>query len=280
LEVTSLYPVASDGLVARDSGEWASDKLFYVGRYMAIFAGGMKNKWPRRAYLDLMSGPGRCLVLDTGREFDGSPLLALKTKEPFTDVILVEAEPILAAALRQRTHAAGLRPSPVIVSADCNELAVIDDLRGRVNRGTVTLTFVDLLGMNVTMATLRRLTMNLPMDLIITFPEMDVVRNWQAAVSDDPEHAVRFDEFFGATGWRSAIAQTKPGEREADAMIRFYGQQLQDLGYHVSVLPLTMKNSRGGTLYRPIFASRHATGTKFWTEISAKKDPSGQGRLL
>lgn len=150
-----MATLAADGLIARESGEWAGDKLFYVARYMDIFTGSMKNKWAHRAYIDLMSGPGLCVVPSTGREFDGSPLLALKTKTPFTDVLLVEADPI-----------------------------------------------------------------------------------------------------------------------------NFYAQQLKSLNYHTSVLPLTMKNTKGGTLYRPIFASRHSRGIEFWTEISSKRDPSGQQRLI
>jgi three-Cys-motif partner protein len=134
--------------------------------------------------------------------------------------------------------------------------------------------------MNVRMATLRRLTTRLPMDLIITFPEMDVTRNWQAAYDEDPEHAPRFDAFFGTTAWRNAIEAKRAGERETDALIRCYETELRQLQYQTSVLPLTMRNTRGGTLYRPLFASRHERGTKFWNEISARREPSGQGRLL
>lgn len=272
--------IASDGLVARESGEWASDKLFYVARYMDIFSKGMQNKWPRRAYVDLMSGPGMCMVAATRREFEGSPLLALKTRTPFTDVILVEANPALAAALATRTSQPGLRPKPVIIRDDCNDKGTITDIRGRVGRQAVTLVFVDLLGMNVPMSTLTRLTSNLPMDLIITFPEMDVVRNWQAALAGDPEHADRFKRFFGTEKWRDSVTSPKDARRPANALIAFYAKQLSALDYHTSVLPLTMKNTKGGTLYRPIFASRHRTGIKYWNEISAKRDPSGQGRLI
>jgi len=109
-----MTSVASDGLPARESGEWASDKLFYVARYMDILTGSMKSRWARRVYADLMSGPGVCLVRGTRREFDGSPILALKTPTPFTDVILVEQDPVLGDALARRVVAPGLRPSPVI----------------------------------------------------------------------------------------------------------------------------------------------------------------------
>ena len=126
-DLTTVVPVASDGLPARESGEWASDKLFYVERFIDIFTGGMKDKWPRRVFVDVMSGPGRCIVPETGREFDGSPILALKSRTPFTDVILVEADNELVRALTIRTSASGLRPTPVIIPGDCNDAAVIDE---------------------------------------------------------------------------------------------------------------------------------------------------------
>ena len=118
------------------------------------------------------------------------------------------------------------------------------------------------------------------MDLIITFPEMDIVRNWKAAHGGEPEHAARFDWFFGSPAWRDALDSARPSARTVHSLIRFYAAQLKGFGYQTSVLPLTMKNKKRGTLYRPIFASRHSRGIDFWEKISRSKEPSGQGRLL
>jgi three-Cys-motif partner protein len=141
-----------DGLPARVSGAWAREKLAYLAKYMSIFNGGMKNKWDR-VYLDLMAGPGRCVEDDTGAEFDGSPLLAVNQKVPFTEIVLVEGEPILAAALRRRVQSNAL-----VVEADCNDPAVIEQLRDRLGSGRLGLAFADNLGLDVTLATLRSLT--------------------------------------------------------------------------------------------------------------------------
>jgi len=79
--------------------------LYYVERYLAIFNGGMKNKWPRRGYIDLMAGPGRCVVRESGEEFEGSPVLALRSQPPFAQAVFVEADDVAAAALERRTIA-------------------------------------------------------------------------------------------------------------------------------------------------------------------------------
>ncbi len=44
-----------DGLLARESGEWVKEKLFYVQRYIDIFETAMRQKsWRRRVCIDLL----------------------------------------------------------------------------------------------------------------------------------------------------------------------------------------------------------------------------------
>jgi len=58
----------SDGLIARDSGAWAKEKLHYLKCYLDIFSVGMRAKWAGRLYyLDLFAGPGKCRIRDTTR---------------------------------------------------------------------------------------------------------------------------------------------------------------------------------------------------------------------
>jgi hypothetical protein len=113
---------ATDGLPARKSGHWAREKLFRVGYYTQMFATGMKNAWSTRAFVDLMAGPGLCKIESDGAEFDGSPLRALKAKDPFNIVVLVEDDQALVDALKARTAAPDCRPTPVIIPGDCNNV--------------------------------------------------------------------------------------------------------------------------------------------------------------
>ena len=57
---------ATDGLPARTSGAWARDKHEYLRRYLEMFTRAMRGKWSRLGYMDLMAGPGRCKVLESG----------------------------------------------------------------------------------------------------------------------------------------------------------------------------------------------------------------------
>jgi three-Cys-motif partner protein len=260
-----------DGLPARVSGAWAREKLAYLAKYMSIFNGGMKNKWDR-VYLDLMAGPGRCVEDDTGAGFDGSPLLAVNQKVPFTEIVLVEGEPILAAALRRRVQSNAL-----VVGADCNDPAVIEQLRDRLGSGRLGLAFADNLGLDVTLATLRSLTEDRKIDLCITFQVGDLKRNLRRALTG--ADAARWTAFFGE-GWKpiadAAERRNLAAEETANALLDFYGQQLGGIGYsHVRHSRRVMKNSRSVGLYRLLLAGKHERAVQFFDEIS-RIEPSGQ----
>jgi three-Cys-motif partner protein len=182
-----------DGLPSRVSGPWAREKLEYLAKYMSIFNVGMRNKWDR-VFLDLLAGPGRCVESDAGDEFDGSPLLAVRQKVRFSEIVVVEGDRSLAAALRQRVNA-----SAQVIEGDCNDPLVIRQLRDRLGHGRLGLAFADNLGLDVTLGTLRSLSENRKLDLCITFQLGDLKRNLHRALTGSD--ASRWTAFFGK-GWR------------------------------------------------------------------------------
>src|SRR5690606_21668071 len=96
-----------DGLPVRDAGSWTEDKLYFWNRYLEITTTSMvgKRAWSTGlSYVDLFAGPGICRLRDSGKRFPGSPLLAANTPKPFSQILLVEANPELANACRQRIN--------------------------------------------------------------------------------------------------------------------------------------------------------------------------------
>jgi three-Cys-motif partner protein len=164
-------PSAVDGLPCRVSGDWAVEKLAYLSKYMAIFNIGMKNRW-QRVYLDLLAGPGRCVVRETNQEFEGSPLRALACEQPFTQTFFVESNERLAAALQHRVAGRG-----EVRCGDANDPRVIQDARDLLGHGRLGLAFVDNLGLDVALDSLRELSAERKLDLIITFQVGDLKRN-------------------------------------------------------------------------------------------------------
>lgn len=275
--MSSQYLTARDGLPARVSGLWAEEKLEYLQKYMAIFTGGMKNRFPNLVFLDLLAGSGKCVDQAGGYEFDGSPLLALKCPVPFTRVVLVENHIKLVAALRARV---GDRAS--VIEGDCNDQAVIEALRDAVLPDALGLAFVDNLGLTVTFDTLRQLTKGKRIDLFINFQISDLKRNRGAASvgDDDP----RWTAFFGTETWRGvvdrALSENVSAEDTATRLLDLYEQQLGTIDYaSVGHGRRVMKNSKNVGLYRVLLAGKHPLAVEFFDKVS-KIEPRGQRGLL
>ena len=65
----------TDGLPIRCVGKWAFDKIYFLNQYFGIFGNGMKQKWDGRIdYIEICSGPGRCILREDAREVDGTSL--------------------------------------------------------------------------------------------------------------------------------------------------------------------------------------------------------------
>ena len=267
---------ANDKLLARRSGPWAKDKLYYVHRYQTIFATGMKNKWPHRTYLDLMAGPGICRIEDSGEEFDGSALLSLKAD--FTKRIFVEKDPAAAAALEQRTS----DQNRDVIPGDANSFGIINRMRDA-TEGTLGLAFVDNEGLDIPFATLAKLIEGRSIDLLITVMLADIRRNVQDAIGGGP-HRARFDAFMGGPDWLSAVRpllETNARATEmADAFIAEYFKQFAKLGHrHADQINYEMRNSTNATQYRLALVSADAKAVEFLRSI-ATIDPQGQRTSL
>src|SRR5581483_12516473 len=66
----------SDGLRARDNGEWAKKKLSFLDIAFGSVLAATTTKRDR-VYIDLFAGPGMNRVGESGPEFDGSPIRVL-----------------------------------------------------------------------------------------------------------------------------------------------------------------------------------------------------------
>src|SRR5438552_9600205 len=118
---------AQDGLPARVSGPWTREKLTYVAKYASAFMKAMAPKrkagrWSELVYLDLLAGPGRGIDRDSGAEFDGSPLKALKVTPAFDRLFFADLSRRNVEALRRRIAPADL-PRIDLRVGDCNATA-------------------------------------------------------------------------------------------------------------------------------------------------------------
>lgn len=278
---------AEDGLPMRSAGEWAAVKLDYLRRYIDVFETSMRKKWSERNYIDLMAGPGKNRVKDTGEILLGSPLLSLITKYPFTTYYFVDLEQINTDTLKKRCSASQITERIHIDTSDCNNL--IDSIVTKIKRTeqlSLNLAFLDPEGMELHWETVAKLASIRRMDLIINYPQYSLNRAMKPAFDCAIDTAV--DRFFGDHSWREVYRNwlvNRPTGLHRQ-LIDLYRIKLQDLGYsevrrgdEIGDEPLIRNVKRNAPLYRLLFASKHPLGEKFWHAIT-QRDLHGQLRLM
>jgi three-Cys-motif partner protein len=257
------YELAPDGLAARVVGPWVERKVYYVDRYAAIFANGMKKQWKRRAYVELFAGPG--VSYDRGhRQFiDGSALRALGMA--FTDWAFVDLDPVASSALDQRIANRGRSGQAKVFKDDCNN--VVPRLRAAIPADALTLAFIDPTNWQVKLSTIAALVENRHVDLLMTFHEGSMRR---VGHLED----CNLDEFFGTGTWRDAL--TRPRHQRLDALLGLYNAKLGELNYLPSFnLRVPVKNTKGVVMYDLVLFSRNERGIDFWQKAINGPNESG-----
>lgn len=266
----SLYLPASDGLPARKSGDWARRKHHYLRNYCGITTVSMKNKF-KLVYLDVMAGPGRCKIRETGEEFPGSPFVALDYD--FSEYILIESDPGLADALNKRVAQHQKAHKVKIITEDW--ISVVTSGRLKFDASTLVVAFVDPTGISqVPMSAMKELAKNPRIDLLVTIQHrLGIVWNTpQYRASTSGQTAL--DAFLGDHSWRD-WNQKDPTEFGRMAVQKFC-DNFQKQGFintrHISV-------PENNPLYRFTLFSRHTRGEEFWLKI-LDIDETGQRNLL
>jgi three-Cys-motif partner protein len=285
-----------DGLLARESGEWVKEKLFYVKRYIDAFEVAMRDKtWRRRIFIDLFAGPGKCTIREIKEIVLGSPLLALQTPYPFTDYYFVDMEQQNIDVLTKRSQTSSVPNEYVhILIGDANQrvkeivadIAKIDKQFIKGLLPCLSLAFLDPEGLELEWKTVETLAQMNRMDLIIHYSQNGLTRNMDRCYASQDETVV--DRFFGDRNWRQVyknVSEKKEIIGIHRALIDYYKSKLSKLGYvvindseEIAREPLIRNTKRNAPLYRLIFASKHPLGNKIWNEVT-KKDVYGQGRL-
>jgi len=254
-----------DGLPVRESGPWIQRKYFFLKRYMDILTRGMRAKWQGRlSYIDLFSGPGRCLIRGTNSEVDGSPLIALGYE--FSKYIFVEENPGNLRALRQRCGKSPKQRAIQIIPGDCN--AVI----GKVVPEGLSLAFIDPTGIDIHFETVRQLTSNRAVDLLMTVQfGIDMKRNFEQFKKQGSRSKL-WNFLGGGVDW-SAV-------RDASAALGLFKERVKGLGYKTAEFrEIVVRNvQRNVPMYFLFFASKNPKGIEFWHKITAR-DETGQRQL-
>jgi three-Cys-motif partner protein len=112
------YTQGDDGLIVAKVGSWATKKLKIVTDYVYA-SGGARKKYlgTGAAYIDPFCGPARCLIRETSKFIDGSPIAAFKraldSPGRFTSINISDGDEELLAAATKRLTALNAPVRPV-----------------------------------------------------------------------------------------------------------------------------------------------------------------------
>ncbi len=272
-----------DGLPMRSAGSWVEEKLDYLSRYIWAFETSMREKpWRGRYYIDLLAGPGKNQVRETGKVLLGSPLLALTTEFPFTRYHFVELDESNLRVLSQRCSESPLwnrvRMHPGDANVATDEIVreiESEDRRWMLEKWhNLCLAFIDPEGFEIEWETIAKLARMRRMDLIINFPIGGMNRLMPTAVSHDADSVV--DSFFGGREWREIYMRFKDSPRLARELLNLYRGKLVTLEYKVTLGEDTgdevlIRNAQRNTpMYYLMFASKHDLGNTFWRQITRR----------
>jgi three-Cys-motif partner protein len=281
-----------DGLIARDSGEWAEEKLDYLARYIWVFETSMHSQpWRERHYIDLLAGPGKCRVERTGQVLLGSPLIALTTEHPFTDYFFVDIDHENVEALQQRCSHSAVAQTVTIKQGDCN--VIVDEIVQHVKsvdsrfikgvRSSLNLAFLDPEGFELRWKTVAKLASVYAMDMIINFPIGGLNRFMPIGIEQE---YCQIDDFFGGTEWRQIYHDHIGRRGMARALLDLYKSKLTALGYkdvrgseETGDEVLIRNTQRQAPLYYLMFACKHPLGNEFWKGVT-RRNVRGQRTLL
>ena len=263
----------SDSFEVLCAGKWVLEKHYYLCRYFDVFTKAMANRWKGGLYyIDLFSGPGKCINRDTGEELDGSPLIALKYK--FDKFIFVEKNKNSLDVLTKRCEALNLNKNIEYINKDCNN--GIPDIKSLIPKNALSIAFIDPFGLDFNFENYELLTSDRRIDLIVNFPlGMAIKRNLRSQ---------KLDIFLGGDEWRKKNLTSQ--NNLSSNITNYFKNNLEKLGYvrpkdyeEHYIGDVVVKSSLKVPLYYLVFASKDPLGSKFWDEIR-KYDPSGQKTLF
>ncbi len=279
LKATSV----EDGLPVRCVGAWAYDKIFRLVQYFGIFTKGMARKWDGKLnYVEICSGPGRCVLRESGDEIDGTALaIARHPSFPVLHhALFFDYDERVTQTLeaRLRRVEGGTQRRTQVVQGDFSSEADLTRTIGALPQRHLNLVLVDPTECNVPFRTIERIANCLnSVDFIINVAVgTDANRNLVRAVLDPAFRRARekYEGFLGTDAFFTDKGNQKLAEAGNNTGLRhaFMAEYQRQLG-RIGLVHTDSKTVR--TYYHLLFASRDARGLEFWHKAN-RIEPDGQ----
>lgn len=273
-----------DELAVRCVGPWAYEKIYRLYMYFGIFSLGMKDKWAGLNYIEIGSGPGRCIIRTSGKEIDGSSVAILR--HPgfgfMKRAVYIDNNPEVVDNLNQRIRYLGRGE---IATSEEGDYEREDELIGAlslISNKYLNLVFIDPTHCNVPFSSIGAVVDRLGnTDLIINVAlGTDVARNLRNAICDPAYRNVK-EKYAKYLGDRTLFedpdmiekARTCTDRELQQSFMDTYIRSFKRLGYGYTDYKWVEH------YYCLLFLSRHKKGLVFWKKASSI-DPNNQRELF
>lgn len=272
-------------------GDWTSEKLERVRKYLAAYVVALKRQGFHLIYIDAFAGTGyRTLKRDENQSelllpdlaqpdsqhfANGSARIALEIQPRFNEYIFIEKDPARCSELEStKTEFPSAASDILVINADANaylkQLCRETEWMRRRRRAVL---FLDPFGMQVEWDTIVSIANTKAIDLWLLFPlGIGVNRLLRRDGNIDSAFRSRLDSIFGTTDWFDAFYQTYTAENlfgsgtqirkvsDFHTIERYFVERLRTVFAGVADNPLPLYNSRNNPLYLLCFASSNPKG--------------------
>lgn len=273
-----------DEMSLRCVGDWAYDKIFRLSQYFGTFVQGMHKRWRGLTYIEICSGPGRCLIRETAEEIDGTSLAIINNPRSgyLGSALFIDINPEAIAILNERIKVVGAYDKARAVIGDYTDAKGIISLLQELPADRLNLVFIDPTECDVPFSTVEAIITSLEnVDLLINVSiGTDISRNIGRVVLESSFAKARekYESFLGDKGFfvrPDVIHAAELGQ--ADELRKLFAEayksKLFELGYVYSDARAVKH------YYYLLFASRNTRGLDFWNR-SCSYDPQGQREFL
>lgn len=272
-----VIEVRPDSLFTPEVRSWSLEKYRLVGGCCDIFTSGMKSKWDQLVYIDLFAGAGYAKILETGRTYLSSALIAMSIPVPFTKYILCEADKQRYDALRGRVERDFSHLDVEFFNGDCNE--IVNEIKKAIptfRKGNTLLTFcfVDPFSLNLSFSAIESLGSKINIDfLILQALHMDANRNLSKYFKEENE---KIANYLGDPDWREEY--NKCCRDNSTNFVKFLADQyisrMKSIGYIPEKnMHQIRSNEKNLPLYYLAFFSKHPRGIDFFKKVDKYSNP-------
>lgn len=281
-DLCTITQSVKDKQPIRCVGTWAEQKIYLLYQYFGIFTQGMKNKWRELNYIEICSGPGRCIERDSRTEIDGTALAIIRhdSFQYVHNALFFDYNSKVVSVLNQRIKNLN-KDNAFAFEADYNEPNKLCDILKKYCNKTYSLNLllIDPTDCSVPFDLIRNLTETLDnLDIIINVAiGTDFNRNIPMAF-EDKNRAKKYERFLGNDTFFTDSDNINYYQQKNYIKLReqfrlTFSKSMERIGYIYSDI-CQVEN-----YYDIIFFAKHKTAIEFWQKAKTIKY-DGQRKLF